>query len=107
MIAEKTLHAPRWTEVPELGTPTLLPLVYWIAVRLGRSVARLLLYPIAAYFLCTAHTARRISLQYLRRLGRPVHWWHALHHFYCFAATILDRFYLLRGEFQYFSVDVH
>ena len=28
-------------------------------------------------------------------------------HFYCFAATILDRVYLLRGEFERFRVTIH
>jgi len=44
----------------------------------------------------------------LKRLrGEPVHWWHVFHHFHCFAATILDRVYLLRGEFERFRVTVH
>jgi predicted LPLAT superfamily acyltransferase len=38
---------------------------------------------------------------------RSAHWWHVFRHFYCFAATILDRVYLLRGEFQYFDVTLH
>ncbi|PYI82544.1 MAG: lipid A biosynthesis acyltransferase [Verrucomicrobia bacterium] len=28
-------------------------------------------------------------------------------HFHCFAATILDRVYLLRGEFEHFNVTLH
>src|SRR5205807_2395707 len=86
----------------------MLPLIHWIAVRIGRSVARLLLYPIAFYFLLSAHAARRVSYHYLERVrGRPPHWWHLFCHFYCFAATILDRVYLLRGEFHYFEVTLH
>ena len=37
----------------------------------------------------------------------PPHWWHVFQHFHCFAATILDRVYLLRGEFDYFDVTLH
>ena len=39
--------------------------------------------------------------------GYPAHWWNVFRHFLCFAATILDRVYLLRGEFQRFEVELH
>ena len=39
--------------------------------------------------------------------GYPAHWWHVFRHFHCFAATILDRLYLLRGEFQRFDLKLH
>jgi len=39
--------------------------------------------------------------------GRPAHWWDVFRHLHCFAATILDRLYLLRGEFQRFDVKLH
>ena len=48
-------HAPRWTQLPERGTPAMLRLINWIAVHIGRAAARLLLYPITLYFLM-AHT---------------------------------------------------
>ena len=48
--------------------------------------------------------ARRVSCEFLKRVrGGSVHWWHVFRHFYYFAATILDRVYLLRGEFQRFA----
>src|SRR5438270_7518934 len=104
----KVSFAPRWMELPERGTPAMLPLIHWIAVRIGRSAARLLLYPIVFYFLVSGHGARRVSYSYLERVrGRPAHWWHVFRHFYFFAATILDRVYLLRGEFHYFDVTLH
>ena len=102
------VQARRWAELPERGTPAMLRLINWIAVRIGRWAARLLLYPITLYFLISAHVARRVSREYLRRVrGRPAHWWHVFHHFHCFAATILDRLYLLKGEFQRFNVTLH
>ena len=39
--------------------------------------------------------------------GRPAHWWHVFRHFHCFAATILDRVYLLTGAFQHFEIKFH
>src|SRR5437667_6752105 len=108
MTLSKSSPAPRWMDLPERGTPAMFPLIHWIAVRIGRSAARLLLYPIAFYFLLSADAARRVSYHYLKRVrGRPVHWWDVFRHFYCFAATILDRVYLLRGRFERFGVTVH
>src|SRR5258708_36797596 len=39
--------------------------------------------------------------------GGSVDWWDVMRHFYYFAATILDRVYLLRGEFDRFRVTIH
>jgi predicted LPLAT superfamily acyltransferase len=100
--------AEPWTALSERGTPAALWLIAWIAMHIGRSVARLLLYPITFYFVLTARVARRTSYEYLSRMrGRASHWWHVFRHFHCFAATILDRLYLLRGEFQRFDVKLH
>jgi predicted LPLAT superfamily acyltransferase len=102
------LHARGWAALPERGTPAMLRLISWIALRIGRSAARLLLYPITFYFLISARAARRVSSDYLMRIrGRPARWWHVFRHFHCFAATILDRLYLLKGEFARFNVAVH
>jgi predicted LPLAT superfamily acyltransferase len=107
-VGTKTLPTNRWGDLPERGTPALLRLIAWIAVRIGRGTTRLLLYPITLYFLISAREARRVSYDYLRRVrDRPVSWWHVLRHFYCFAATILDRVYLLRGEFNRFDVTLY
>jgi predicted LPLAT superfamily acyltransferase len=103
--ATSSLSAPRWQDLPERGTPLMLRWFHWIAVHIGRTGARLLLYPVIAYFLVSARTARRVSYDYLQRaLGRSVHWWNVFRHFHFFAATILDRVYLLRGEFDHFDV---
>jgi predicted LPLAT superfamily acyltransferase len=102
-----TSEANRWTSLPERGTPLSLRVIAWIAMHIGRWGARLLLYPIALYFVIAARSARRTSYDYLKRLrGEPAHWWHVFRHFHCFAATILDRVYLLRGQFERFHVTV-
>src|SRR5213078_4300445 len=108
VLGTKASEADRWTTLPERGTPASLRVIAWIAVHIGRGAARLLLYPVTLYFLITARAARRISYQYLKRVrGDLDHCWHVFHHFHCFAATILDRVYLLRGEFERFRVTVH
>jgi len=107
-MSTKVLPAHRWAALPERGTPTSLRLIAWIAAYVGRRAARILLYPITLYFVASSHGARRVSREYLKRLRqRPPRWWHVFRHFHCFAATVLDRVYLLRGEFQHFDVTLH
>src|SRR5689334_12360148 len=107
-VEAKPFHADRWAELPERGTPVSLRLCGWIAVHLGRSVSRLLLYPITWYFLITGREARLASREYLTRLtGHSPGLMAVFRHLYCFAATILDRVYLLKGEFDCFDVQVH
>jgi predicted LPLAT superfamily acyltransferase len=98
----------RWTGMPERGTLASLRSIGWIATHIGRWAARLLLYPITSYFVVAASAARRNSYEYLEQIrGQPARWWHVFRHFHCFAATILDRVYLLRGEFHRFDVRLH
>ena len=108
VLENKTSEAQHWTAFPERGTPASLRLLAWIATHTGRLSAKLLLYPITLYFVITARSARRTSYEYLKRVhGKPAQWWHVFRHFHCFAETILDRLYLLRGEFQRFDVKLH
>ncbi|QID19684.1 acyl-CoA synthetase [Nitrogeniibacter mangrovi] len=79
----------------------------WIALHLGRRVARLVLWPITGYFLCFGATARRASRAYLTRaLGRPAGWRDVGRHLFSFAATILDRIYLLNDRFDLFRIEI-
>jgi predicted LPLAT superfamily acyltransferase len=57
--------------------------------------------------LITARTARRASFEFLTRARGSAHWWNVYRHFSYFAATILDRVYLLHGEFDRFCVTIH
>lgn len=97
-----------WSLRAERGTPLMLQVIRWIALHLGRPAARALLYPITAYFLLLAPSARRASLDYLRRIrGRPAHWPAAAAHIHHFAATILDRVFFLTGKYESFDIEVH
>ena len=108
VLESRASQPERWTALPERGTQASLRLIAGIAMHIGRWAARLLLYPITLYFVITARAARRTSYEYLKRMRAcPAHWWHVFRHFHCFAATILDRLYLLRGEFQRFEVKLH
>lgn len=76
----------------------------------GRSVARLLLYPITLYFYLRRHQERRGIRAYLARLqGRPGSTWQVLHLIFNFSATLLDRVFLLSrgtGGFRFQSEGV-
>jgi predicted LPLAT superfamily acyltransferase len=80
-------------------------LMTWIALKGGRRVARCFLHSITIYFLLLAPAARRHSIRYLgRALGRKATWFDAYRHFHCFAATVLDRVYLLRNQSDLFEL---
>jgi predicted LPLAT superfamily acyltransferase len=94
-----------WQEHKERSTLLTLQTIRWIALHLGRSVARLLLYPISGYFLLFAPKQRRASLSYLNRvLDRPANWLDVAKHIYCFASTILDRVYLITAQFDKLNI---
>ncbi len=97
-----------WLHQPERGNRLVLWLMVWVATHLGRRVSRILLYPISAYFLLFSGASRRASRDYLRRVyPRVVNWRDVFRHYYCFAATLLDRTYLLCGRHDLFDVQVH
>lgn len=74
----------------------------------GRALARLCLYPITAYFLLRRSDERRDSRASLTRiLGRPATLGDVARHIHTFAATILDRVFLLGGQIERFDVTVH
>lgn len=99
--------AAAWTRQAERSNALTLRLMRWIAVTLGRPLSRLVLHPITLYFMLFGGPAARASADYLRRvLGRAPRWGERYRHVHHFAATILDRVYLLRGDFDLFELDV-
>lgn len=97
----------QWARLPERGNLLALRLICWIALHVGRSVGRILLYPITGYFLATATVARRGSRRFLRRaLGREPGGRDLFRHIHCFAATILDRVYFLTGRLDRFEIEI-
>ena len=97
-----------WAEQKERGGRLALHSILWIALHLGRSAARTLLYPIVLYFLVRAKPQRRASRRFLMRvLARPAGLAQVARHIHCFSATILDRVYLLAGRQAEFDVHLH
>lgn len=95
-----------WARQRERSNLWVLRLMRMIAVHAGRPVARLVLHPIALYFLLANGRARRASRQYLTQvLQRPAGWRDSYRHIHAFAATVLDRVYLLQGRLAQFEFD--
>ena len=100
-----TAAAPDWAARRERGNALALRLMAWVAVTLGRPVARLLLHPITLYFLLFGKEARRHSARYLGRvLDRPATVRDQYRHFHSFASTVLDRVYFVRGQLDAFDL---
>ena len=107
-MKSETSTTPRagWASQRERSSLRLLRLMRWVALAAGRRVSRALLHPIVLYFLLAAGDVRRHSRAYLdRALGRKAGWRDVYRHLFTFAATLLDRVYLLRGRFDEFEVE--
>lgn len=97
-----------WTTRQERGAVVTIRFMVWVAMRLGRSAARLLLHPITAYFVLFSTHARRASRDYLERvLGRSVRLADIYRHYHEFACCILDRVYLLNDRADLFDLNIH
>lgn len=94
-----------WSEARERSNWLAVRVMAWIAVHLGRRVARLVLLPITLYFLLFAPAARRHSVRFLQRsLGRAPTWRERWRHFHTFASTVLDRVYFVRDRMDLFDL---
>lgn len=97
----------QWKQRPEGGGRFALWLIRSIARHGGRALARACLYPITAYFLIVRGPERRASHAYLARvLDHPPTLWDVARHIHTFAATILDRVFLLSGQLSRFDIRV-
>jgi predicted LPLAT superfamily acyltransferase len=107
MSSQEVVPPTTWAHARERSNAATLRLMSWIATTLGRRVARLVLHPIALYFLLLGGAASRASADYLQRvLGRRPRWRERYAHIHHFAATVLDRVYLLRDQLDEFQFRV-
>jgi predicted LPLAT superfamily acyltransferase len=100
-------EADAWSRRGERGARIAIRLIVWVALHLGRPVARLLLYPISLYFLAFSDASRLASGAYLRRvLAREPRFVERLRHYTTFGACVLDRVYLLNDQLDLFDLHV-
>ncbi len=96
-----------WREQNERGNLATVRLMRRLTQLLPRPLARLLLHPIALYFLLTSPPARRASRDFLARAtGRPPSLWQVYRHYLSFATVVMDRVYLLTNRFECFEFTV-
>ena len=99
--------AAEWVTHRERGSMTLLRIMTFLSLRLGRRGSRPFLHLIAAYFFTFAPTARRHDRAYLRKvLGREPTAADRYRHVLAFATTIHDRVYLLQERFDLFDITI-
>jgi len=97
-----------WLTRTERSNRASIKLIVWIARRLGRPVARLLLYPTCLYFVIFCPAATASSRKFLSKvLGRRPRFSDVFRHYYYFAAILLDRVFLLANQNHLFDIRVH
>jgi predicted LPLAT superfamily acyltransferase len=97
-----------WVARPERSTTAAIKFIVWVALRLGRPAARLLLYPICLYFVLFSRKPRAASKHFLAKvLPKPPTFADLLRHYYVFAACLLDRVFFLNDQTERFDIHVH
>lgn len=97
-----------WQSLPERSNRFWLRTIAWIALRISRTLARLLLYPISAYFLVFRNRTLPASRRYLRRaLEREPGWTDVFRQYHTFACTLLDRLFVLSNRDRCLTLRVH
>jgi predicted LPLAT superfamily acyltransferase len=92
---------------PEAGSALGYRLISTFAMLCGRTAARLVLYPITAFYLVRRGPERRAARKYLQQaLGRKPSLWDVAKQIHCFAAVTLDRVFLLSESFKRFDIRV-
>jgi predicted LPLAT superfamily acyltransferase len=96
-----------WAAINEASFVAGMRLLFWVCRVFGRWPFRIVLYPVLLWYVATQPRARRVSSDYLRRVGAPSSLIGVLRHFGAFAETILDKMLLWGGLFDYGRVSVH
>ena len=105
MTPPTQVASAEWATRPERSSMAVLRFMVWLSLFLGRRLSRVVLYPIAAYFVVFAPKAKRASKAYLRRaLGRTARLPDGFRHVLTFASVVHDRVYWLRGRHGLFEI---
>jgi len=97
----------QWQKQAERGSAFLMRIIAGISLRMGRNIARILLYPIVVYFVLFSGKAREGSRLYLQRvISHPVGLRQIFRHYHTFASTMLDRIFLLRNKVDDYEIKI-
>jgi predicted LPLAT superfamily acyltransferase len=99
-------EAPKqWQLRPEAGGRVGQWMLRTLAFRVGRPLARFIIFFVALYFMIRRGPERVASRQYLERaLGRRATWLDVYRNFLWFSTVTLDRLYLMADRFARFDV---
>ena len=95
-----------WAAINEASFVAGMRLLFWVCRVFGRWPFRVLLVPVLFWYVATQGRARRVSGDYLRRIGQPAGLFGVLRHFQAFAESILDKMLLWGGQFDFSRVRV-
>lgn len=100
------MNGTHWADIGETTFTVGIRFLTGVHRWFGRLPFRLCLYPVVLFYWMTSTTARRASLDYLRRLQAAHHVfvrepgrWTSLRHFFCFAETLLDKTLAMSGRY--------
>ncbi len=97
-----------WATRAERGHAFVIRCGVLLALAVRRPAAWILLHAVSLYFLAVSAADRAASRQYLSKvLGREPTLADLFRHFHSFATTILDRVYLLNGQYGRYEVRSH
>lgn len=95
-----TADSRHWAAINEASFVAGMRLLFWICRVFGRWPFRVALYPVLVWYVATQGRARRVSSDYLRRIGARAGFLGVLRHFQSFAEAILDKMLLWGGLFD-------
>lgn len=107
MALSRTGDTRHWAAINEASFVAGMRLLFWVCRVFGRWPFRVVLYPVLLWYVATQGRARRVSQDYLRRVGAPAGLPGVLRHFGAFAEAILDKMLLWGGLFDFERVRVH
>lgn len=107
MALSRTGDTRHWAAINEASFVAGMRLLFWVCRVFGRWPFRVVLYPVLLWYVATQGRARRVSGDYLRRVGAPAGLLGVLRHFGAFAEAILDKMLLWGGLFDFSRVSVH
>lgn len=92
-------HGRHWAVMGESTFVAGIWLLFGVHRLLGRTVFRLLLWPIVSFYWLARPALREHSLSYLRRMQPSAGWREGLMHVRLFAETMLDKLLAIAGRY--------
>jgi len=109
--ASGAARSRHWSTIGEVTCAWGVWFLYFLHRIFGRTLFRIVIYPVVTYFWLTRPLARRSSMAFLTRVeqtagtfgGRPT-WRHSLRHLFCFGDTLLDKLLAIGGRYRFDNV---